>query len=103
MLTYNATLDKVSTIDEGLRSWVSGTIPVTVATSLFDDAPHLVNLNETIGHGKYAPKPLKRNNSNFHWLASIYSKTDALSRAIHIIPVFVRACRDAMFKVGGSY
>ena len=49
MLTYNITLDKISTIDEGLRSWVSGTIPVTVATSLFeDDAPHLINLNDTL-------------------------------------------------------
>ena len=103
MLTYNATLDKISTIDEGLRSWVSGTIPVTVATSLFDDAPHIINLNETIGHEKYAPKPLKRSDSNCYWLPSIYSTNDALSRANHIIPLFVRACRDAMFKVGGSY
>ena len=80
MLTYNTTLEKISTIDEGLRSWVSGTIPVTVATSLSDDAPHLINLNETIGHGKYAPKPLKRNNSNCYWLPSKFNKNDALSR-----------------------
>ena len=64
MSTYNATLDKITTIDEGLRSWVSGTIPVAIATSLSDDTPHLINLNETIGHGKHAPKPPKRSNSN---------------------------------------
>ena len=33
----------------------------------------------------------------------MYSKNDALFRTIQIIPLFVRACRDAMFKVGGCY
>ena len=49
MSTYNATLDKIAMVDEGLQLWVSGPIHFTVATSLLDDSTQIINLNETIG------------------------------------------------------
>ena len=76
---------------------------MAVVTSLLDDSTQIINLNETICHGKYAPRLLERNNSNCYLLPSIYSKNNALSRQIEIIPLFVWACRDAMFKIGGRY
>ena len=76
---------------------------MAVVTSLLDDSTQIINLNETICHGKYAPRLLERNNSNCYLLPSIYSKNNALSRQIEIIPLFVRACQDAMFKIGGCY
>ena len=103
MTTFHGTLEKLAILDKEARSWVSGPIYVTVGSSFLDDSPKIINLNETLGHRKLVPRPLNRNDSNCYWLPSTFSKNEDTCRQIEIIPLFVRACRDAKFKVCGCY
>ena len=63
-LSFRSAVEKLLDIQNDAKKWKAGPISISVATSLTDDNPKIINLSDTIGHGKYAPRKGKRNDDN---------------------------------------
>lgn len=83
--------------------WISGDIHVDVATSLVDDEPMRINLSETIGHGRAAPRAGKRDDGNCYWLPRRFNQNTSEFRRGELHPMFVRACHAAGFLVHAEW
>ena len=103
MVTYSYAAANLSKAREEACNWTSGSIPLTVATSVCDDTDHDINLSDTIGHNCRAPVVGKRNDSNCYFLQSSFNENTELFRVNELYPLFILACRDAGFKVRGNY
>ena len=102
-LSFRSAVEKLLDIQNDAKKWKAGPISISVATSLTDDNPKIINLSDTIGHGKYAPRKGKRNDSNCYWLPPSLHENNADIRQNLIHPMFVLACREAGFIVHAEY
>ena len=102
-LSFRSAVEKLLDIQNDAKKWKAGPISISVATSLTDDNPKIINISDTIGHGKYAPRKGKRNDSNCYWLPSTLNENNDDVRQTLIHPMFVLACREAGFIVHAEY
>ena len=101
--SYTSAVDKFFSLHKEAETWKSGAIHVTVAHSLTNDNPTIINLSTTIGYNKRVPKIHQRSNLNCFWLPQSFNENTEQFRQKEIHPMFVRACHAAGFIVHGEY
>ena len=72
---------------------------ILVHTSWSDDTEIVINITDTIGHGKQVPKTGKRDDSNCIWLNREWILNNEDFRAKVIIPYFIGAASEAGMKI----
>ena len=103
MVSYTQSLEDLYLKHRHSHDWRSGPINLTVATSLVNDEPQLINISDTIGKGKNCPNQSNRTSSNCYWLQSHYNENTDTFRQQQIHPLFVRACHQDGFILKGNY
>ena len=104
MVSYADSISKLASLQTEALKWKCGPIAINVATKLNDDTLKEINLTQTVGYkNKRVPNPDKRSDANCYWLPTFFNQNEETFRIKHIYPIFVRACRDAGFKVTPSY
>ena len=101
--SFSQCLGELFTEQHKAYQWVTGSIHVSVATSLSDDESKVIDLTPTLGHNRNTPQKGMRNDTNCYWLSSKLSQNNDTFRKTVIYPIFVRACAIAGFKIFGSY
>ena len=101
--SYNSAVEKFFSLHKEAETWKSGEINITVAHSLTNDNPTIINLSSTIGHNKHVPNVNQRSNLNCYWFPQSFNKNNEEFRQKEIHPHFVRACHAAGFIVHGEY
>ena len=101
--SFSQCLGELFTEQHKAYQWATGSIHVSVATSLSDDESKVIDLTPTLGHNRNTPQKGMRNDTNCYWLSSKLSQNNDTFRKTVIYPIFVRACTIAGFKIFGSY
>jgi hypothetical protein len=97
--SYKGALQKLLDRRREALNWTTGVINIAVATSLTNDELVVINLTETIGQAKRPAMAHNRSDENTYWLPSAYNNNNEKFRASEVYPMFIKACRDAGFKV----
>ena len=93
-MTFSTTLSSIDALDKELQSWTPATLKVTVATSLTDDTPKVIDLVDCVGK---VARSSKGTLSNPHWLPMRFCSSDESFRQNVLSPYFMNACRAAGF------
>ena len=93
MSSFAEEVAKIDQSVDNLRAWKVQQLPLTVAKSLEDDAPVVINLATTIGH-KVKPGP---NEVDRHWLQKDFSENSPEFRKKKLAPMVARMCLQQGF------
>ena len=98
--------NQLDSLHHDAESWTTQNTEVTVAASFKSDNPLKINLASTLGHNKRISSisKLKKNSDKVHWLPSSLSTSGEDQKFLRetLVPIFVRACRNAGFRAASK-
>jgi len=93
--TYSSAVDALDTLTDNLNYWTPSIIEITVATSLYNPEPQVINLVETLG---FNTKNKGLDPSAVYWLPEKFDQNTPDHRRVMLAPTFALACRQAGFR-----